>query len=90
MLITAGPSASARLRSGSTSMPSAARPASASLAQPGRVLADAGGEDDRVGAAEHGEVGADVLAEPVAVDVVRRPRPLVAAVDGRARGRGSR
>ncbi len=35
------------------------------------VLADAGGEDDRVGAAERGEVGADVLADPVAVDVER-------------------
>ena len=43
-------------------------------AQPGHVLADAGGEDHGVGTAEHGEVGADVLAQPVAVDVVRRAR----------------
>src|SRR5690606_15513058 len=37
----------------------------------GRVLADAGGEHDRVDAAEGGRVGADVLAQPVAVDLER-------------------
>ena len=39
---------------------------------------------------QHRQVGADVLAEPVAVDVVRRPRPGVPGVDGARAGRGSR
>src|SRR5690606_26797502 len=43
----------------------------------GRVLADAGGEHDRVDAAEGGRVGADVLAQPVAVDLERERGGLV-------------
>ncbi len=43
----------------------------------GTVLADAGGEDDGVDGAEHGVVGADVLADPVAVHVERERRPHV-------------
>jgi len=39
-----------------------------------RVLADAGGEHDRVRAAERGVVRADVLAQPIAIDVEREAR----------------
>ena len=60
------------------------------LSQPGRVLADASGEDDRVGAAEHGQVGADVLPQPVAVDVVRQARVARRRRRPAASGRGSR
>ena len=56
---------------------------------PGVVLTDPGGEHDGVSAPEHGEIRADVLAEPVAVDVERRPRPLVAASIADSRSRRS-
>ena len=62
-------------------MPSRSRPASDAGPHLGGVLADAGGEDDASTVPEHGVVGADVLAEPVAVDVEgerggrRRPSP---------------
>ena len=42
------------------------------------MLADAGGEDHRVDRPEHGEVGADVLADAIAVDVERQLGGLVA------------
>src|SRR5690606_40984883 len=48
----------------------------------GRVLADAGGEHDRVDAAEGGRVGADVLAQPVAVDLERERGGLVTGLRG--------
>ena len=56
------------LRCSSSSMPSAARPERVAP-DGGVVLPDARGEGDDVGAAEHRQVGADVLAQPVDVDV---------------------
>ena len=45
------------------------------------MLAHARGEGDDVGAGQDREVGADILAQPMHVDVVRRLRPLVTRVD---------
>ena len=44
----------------------------------GAVLADSGSEDHRVDGTEHGEVGPDVLANAIGVDVERKPGSLVA------------
>ena len=56
----------------------------------GGVLADAGREDHRVDGAEHREVGPDVLANPVGVDVERKPGGLVALRPAAPGPRGSR
>src|SRR5919112_3908960 len=45
----------------------------------GRVLADATAEDDGVGAAEHVEVGTDVLAYPIAEHLEREGGAVIAA-----------
>ena len=50
------------------------------VAQLGVVFADAGGEDDRLYGGDDREVGADVLADPVAVDVEREPGNRVTVV----------
>jgi hypothetical protein len=46
----------------------------------GAVLADAGGEHERVASAEHGDVGADVLLDPVAEHVEGELGRVVAGV----------
>ena len=45
------------------------------------VLADAGGEHDRIDMTEHGEIGADVLLRAVAVHVERKPCLRVSCID---------
>ncbi len=55
-----------------------AQPAERVRADPRVVLADAGGEDDGVGAAEDGEVGAHVVPDPVAV-TARAPAGLASS-----------
>ena len=62
-------------------MPSAACPRQRVAADGGVVLADARGEGDDVGGAQHRQVGADVLAQPVDVDVVGQLRCCVTGFD---------
>ena len=77
------------LRCSSSSTPSGCQPAQRVPAHGGVVLADPGGERDGVDGAQHREVGADVLADPVEVDVegelARRRRPSTGAA-GAPRG----
>ena len=56
-------------------------PAERIAANRGVVLADAGGERDDVGVAKQHHVGADVLAQPVNVDLVGQLRVGVAGFD---------
>ena len=81
MLIGRAPSASIRLSSPVQFESKSAQVGQRVLSNPGVVLTDPRSEHDRVSTAEHGEIRADVLAEPVAVDLERRPRPLIAIVD---------
>ena len=53
------------------------------------MLADAAGEDDRVGAVQDGEVGAEILARPVTEDVERQAGPGIAALAAASRSRTS-
>ena len=79
--IIRGPSAVAVLSPGSTTMPSRPSPARQSALRRGSVLPDARREDQRITTAEDRQVGTDVLADPMAEDVVRRPRALIARIE---------
>ncbi len=74
----------AALASGSSSMPRNSSPRTASRSHLGAVLADAGGEDQRVEPAEHGGVRADVVPDAVQIHLERqaaRSSPDVRRVD---------
>ena len=57
------------------------QPGQGVTAHRGIVLPDSGGEGDDIGAPQHREIAADVLAQPVDIDLICQPRLLVPAVD---------
>ena len=60
------------------------------LADRRRVLADAGGEDDRVEAAERGGERAELAADPVDEEIDRELRPRVGRLEQRRACRSTR
>ena len=77
-----------RSRSASSATPRKREPLADALADRGRALADAGGEDERVEPAERGGHRGHGCGDAVDVDREREPRPLVAGGSApRARAR---
>ncbi len=71
--ICASAPVAAALRAGSSTIPAHSSPVEHPRAQGRHVLTDPAAEQDRIRPAEHREVGAEVLAHPVAVQIEGQP-----------------